>query len=269
MALLGAVPVPKQLNQVTMSRALSDYQPATDCLAGKNIMITGATGGLGSALAKRAAKLGATVVLAGRNLPALEQLYDEIEADKGAQPAIFPVDQQNATQQNYAELATTIEKELGQLHALVHCAVQLGMPTQIEHYPVEMWASVMSVNVNSAFLLSRALLPLLNNTGNASIVFTTDDRSSAFWGAYGVSKAALTTLASILADEIEGKTDQNNVPKVCVNTVNPGPMRTRLRAMSFAGELPAESPEPATKTDALIYLIAREDPALHGKLIAL
>lgn len=254
-------------NRSTLPSQMRGFEPEPACLDGKKIMITGANGGLGSALARRAAELGATVILAGRNVAALESLYDEIEAGGNAQPAIFPVNQQTATQQHYAELAATMEKEFGELHGLAHCAAQLGMPTQIEHYPAEMWTSVMAVNVHSAFLLSRALLPLMSQTENASLVFTTDDRHSAFWGAYGASKAALSTFAAILADEIEGKKDDSGHPKVSVNCINPGRMRTRLRANSFAGELPSESPEPGEKTALLIYLLARIEPAQHGEHI--
>jgi len=252
-----------------MTQLLEEFEPQPQCLEGRKILITGATGGLGNALAKRAAQLRATVVLAGRDLPALEALYDEIESLHGIQPAIFPVNHETATQQNYAELASALKEEFGELHALVHCATQLGMPTPIEHYPEKMWNHVMQVNVNSAFLFTRALLPLMSATENASVVFTTDQHTSAFWGAYGVSKAALNAFTHILADEIAAKVDADGFTRVSVNAINPGPMRTRLRAKSFAGELPEESPLPATKVDAFIYLISRQDPDLHGEILSL
>jgi len=252
-----------------MTDSINKFKPPANCLDEKKVLITGATGGLGSALAKRAAQLRATVILAGRNLPVLEALYDEIELIHGIQPALFPVSQETATQQDYAELATTLKNEFGELHALVHCAAQLGMPTPIEHYPEKMWNDVMQVNVNSAFLVTRALLPLMQSTGNASIVLTTDHRQTAFWGAYGASKAALDAFTLILADEISGKVGPSGHPSVSVNAVNPGAMRTRLRAKSFAGELPKESPLPETKVDALIHLISRQDPSLHGEILSL
>lgn len=233
------------------------------------ILITGVTGGLGRALAKHCARLGATLVLAGRSVEALEEVYDELEADGAPTPAIVPVDQEGATQPDYTMLANTISDTFGQLHGLVHCAAQTGMSTQIEHYPVATWSAVMTVNLHSAFLWTRALLPLLDATGNSSVVFTLDNRNTAFWGAYGVSKAGLTTLSSILADEIEGKVDNNGNPRVAVNAIDPGAMRTRLRQRSFAGELPSESPLPETKTDPFVYLLARQDPTLHGSEIVL
>ena len=252
-----------------MTTTLPDFTPDHDCLKDKIIMITGSTGGLGSALAKAGASVGATVILSGRNLKSLETLYDEIEAAGNPTPAIFPVDQEGASVTDYQQFATTVKNEFGKLHGLVHCAAQLGMPTQIEHYPADTWSKVMAVNVDSAFLITRSLLPLMDSTENASVLFLTDNHNTAFWGAYGASKAALTCFGNILADEVEGKLDESGYPRISVNTVNPGRMRTRLRASSFAGELPSESPPPSSKTAALIYLLSRQNPALHGELIAL
>ena len=233
------------------------------------ILITGATGGLGRALAKHCGRLGATVVLTGRNVEALESIYDELEAAGAPTPAILPVDQEGATQPDYAMLATTLSDTFGKLHGLVHCAAQTGMSTQIEHYPVATWSTVMTVNLHSAFLWTRALLPLMDATSDSSVTFTVDNRNTAFWGAYGVSKAGLMSLSSILADEIEGKVNSDGYPRVAVNTVDPGAMRTKLRQRSFAGELPSESPLPETKTDAFVYLLARRDPKLHAQQIIL
>jgi len=235
-----------------------------NCLQSRTVLITGATGGLGSALAKSAGAFGATVILAGRDVPALEQLYDDLEANGAPQPAIYPINHQGATQNDYQAMATKLAEEFGELHGFVHCAADSGSPTPLREYPAETWSQVMNVNVTSAFLLTRALLPLMDQTGNASIIFVSDPKKSAFWGAYGVSKAAQDNLAVILADEIEGMVDDRGHPRVCVNTVYPGPMRTRLRAKSFVGELPEESPLPTSRTDAFLHLLARTEPARHG-----
>ncbi len=246
-----------------------DFNSEQVSLEDKIVLITGATGGLGRALAKHCGRLGATVVLSGRNVAALEAVYDELEADGAPTPALLPVDQEGATQPDYAMLATTLSDTFGKLHALVHCAAQTGMSTQIEHYPVATWSSVMTVNLHSAFLWTRALLPLLDATGNSSVTFTLDNRNTAFWGAYGVSKAGLLSLSQILADEIEGKVDAQGFPRVAINSIDPGAMRTKLRQRSFAGELPSESPLPETKTDAFIYVVSRQDAALHGRNLIL
>ena len=245
----------------------NDYHPSPGSLTGKNILITGATGGLGTALSKAIGGLGGTVILAGRTLKSLEKLYDVLEQEGAPEPAIFPVNLETATQSDYFQLAQTITDELGHLDGLVHCAAELGTPTPIEHYPVATWSSVMQVNVNSAFLLSRCLLPLLNRQNRASIVFTTDQQRSAYWGAYGVSKSALDTLAMILADEIEGMKNDQDETRVAVNLVNPGRMRTKLRQKSFAGELPTETPTPDTRLGPYLYLLTRDDPSVHGQIL--
>ncbi|MBX2825413.1 MAG: SDR family NAD(P)-dependent oxidoreductase [Gammaproteobacteria bacterium] len=247
-----------------MANTLPTTAPAADCLQNKTILITGATGGLGSALARECAQLGATVILAGRDVPALESLYDELESAGAAQPAIFPINHQGATQHDYQTMATMLADEFGALHGLIHCAADPGLPTPLREYPVDIWTQVMTINFTSSFLLTRALLPLLDKTGDASIVLVTDPQQTAFWGAYGVSKSAVESMAKILADEIEGMKDSKGNPRVCVNTIYPGPMRTKLRAKSFAGELPSESPLPETKTAAIVHLLARTDPARHG-----
>lgn len=244
-----------------------DYTPAPGSFTGKNILVTGATGGLGTALCKAIGELGGTVILAGRTIKSLEKLYDVLEQAGAAEPAIFPVNLETATQADYYQLAQTINDELGHLDGLVHCAAELGTPTPIEHYPVATWSSVMQVNVTSAFLLTRSLLPLLNRQSSASIIFSTDQQHSAYWGAYGVSKSALNTLAAILADEIEGLKNDAGQPRVAVNMVNPGRMRTKLRQKSFAGELPTETPTPDTRLGPYLYLLTREDPTLHGQTL--
>jgi len=248
---------------------IAAFSPDKNCLNDRCIMISGATGGLGSALALAVANCGGTVVLAGRNIKSLEKLYDKLEAAGAAEPAIFPVNLESATQTDYYELTQTLDREFGRLDGLVHCAAELGTPTPMEHYPSATWNSVMQVNVNSAFLMTRSLLPLIKKSELGSIVFTTDHRQTAFWGAYGTSKAALDTMASILADELEGLKNGNGHPRVSVNRVNPGKMRTKLRQKSFAGELPSESPEPSTKVATFLHLLTRTDPALHGELIKL
>lgn len=245
----------------------TNYSPAPGSLAGKNILVTGATGGLGTELCKAIAKLDGTVILAGRTIKSLEKLYDVLEQEGAPEPAIFPVNLETATQTDYFQLAQTITDELGHLDGLVHCAAELGTPTPIEHYPVATWSSVMQVNVTSAFLLTRCLLPLLNQRALASIIFTTDEQRSAYWGAYGVSKSALDTLATILADELEGLKNEEDQTRVAVNLINPGRMRTRLRQKSFAGELPTESPTPDTRVGPYLYLLTREDPSVHGQTI--
>jgi len=162
-----------------------------------------------------------------------------------------------------------IDSEYGRLDGLAYCAADLGRMTPLEVYPPELWQKTMRVNCDAAFLMSTAALPLMKATANASIVLTIDDRKSAFWGAYACSKSALTTMASVFADETEGFRDDNDRPLVAVNAVHPGRMRTRLRATAYSGELPNQSPTPESRVDDYLKVLLREDPKMSGQVIYL
>jgi len=174
-----------------------------------------------------------------------------------------------ASMPDYRDLMKLIDSEYGRLDGLAYCAADLGRMTPLEVYPPELWQKTMRVNCDAAFLMSTAALPLMKATANASIVLTIDDRKSAFWGAYACSKSALTTMASVFADETEGFRDDNDRPLVAVNAVHPGRMRTRLRATAYSGELPNQSPTPESRVDDYLKVLLREDPKMSGQVIYL
>ncbi|CAG0882016.1 unnamed protein product [Cyprideis torosa] len=254
----------KSIMNITSATQLREYNAPDAVLKGRVILITGAYGGLGRELVLNCARLGATVILLGRSLPHLEQLYDEIEQLGYPQAGIVPLDLEGAALKDYEDLAATIEKEFGQLNGLIHCAAALGSPTPLQAYDMMEWAKVMYCNLHGPIMLTQTLMPLMDKSPNASIIFTNDDRNTAYWGAYGASKAALKASAEILADETENLTNDNDEPRITVNLVNPGLMRTRLRAKAFPGELPSEVPAPSTKVNPYLYLIARPDPREAG-----
>src|SRR5690606_35708452 len=204
-----------------------NYSPRDGLLQDRVILITGTTRGIGRALALGAARLGATVLLHGRNRRALEQLHDEVAAI-GPEPAIAQLDFERAQGPEYQHLIEQIESRYGRLDGLVHNASILGDRSPIEHYDIGTWQRVIHVNVNTTFILTRCMLPLLKQSPNASLIFTTSgvgNRGRAFWGAYSVSKFAIEGLSQILADELERTS-------VRVNTLNPGATRTRMRAQA-------------------------------------
>lgn len=231
--------------------------------------MTGVTGGLGSGLARELTKQGHNVILSGRNLPKLEALYDLLEAEGTAEPSLYPIDLAGAMAEDYAELANVLKREYGRLDGIAHCAAELGITTPIDVYPADIWQRVMKVNCNSAFMMTSACMSLLKETGNASITFTVDPKNTAFWGAYGCSKAALLNLAQVLADETEGLRDDTDVPRVAVNAIYPGPMRTRLRSIAYSGERPEQSPAAETRVPGYISVLLREDKKLTGQLVNL
>ena len=213
------------------------------------VLITGAGDGIGKAVALAAADRGATVILLGRTVHKLEQVYDDIRDNGGAEPAIYPMNLEGAAPADYDELNSNIDKEFGRLDGLINNAGWLGASTPIELYDTELWYRVMQVNLNATFLLTRACIPLLRKSSSARVVFTTDDKSSAYWGAYGVAKAGQLALMRILADELESR----NIP---VNAVNPGPVRTRFRTQAYPAEDMRKLARPEDVTAAFIYLLS-------------
>jgi NAD(P)-dependent dehydrogenase (short-subunit alcohol dehydrogenase family) len=241
---------------------LRSYAAPAGLLADRVILITGAGGGLGSALARTCAGLGANVLLCGRNVRRLESVYDSIVAAGGPRPSIAPLDLERADASHYAALADAVRNEFGRLDGLVHAAALLGERAPIEHYDVVTWLKVMHVNVNAAFIVTQALLPMLRLSQDASIVFTTSGvsvRGRAYWGAYAASKFALEGLMQVLADETDTATS------IRVNSVNPGGIRTSMRAKAFPGEVPDTLPTPERVLGPFLYLLGPDGRGTTGR----
>ena len=202
----------------------SDYSSASTSLAGRSILITGAGGGLGGELARRSAQLGATVVLAGRTVAKLEQVYDAIAECACPQPAIYPIDFSGATSEDYDTLAETLRSELGGVDAIVHCAAATGPMTPLSQYPVKDWLQTLHVNLTAPMLLTRSCLKVARAETKVSVVFTHDDKARAYWGAYGVAKSGLLGLVKMFAEEFEHKTLDNGERQFSINAVLPGPI---------------------------------------------
>jgi len=122
-------------------------------------------------------------------------------------------------------------------------------------------------------MLTKSLLPVMRKSANASIVFTTDDKTKAYWGAYGISKASILPAMQIIADELssEGAKENlidNQLPVIC-NAINPGPMRTGLRSTAYPGEDPVSVPAPDEKVPAYLYLLSDMAREMNGQYIAL
>lgn len=238
------------------------YRPVPDLLQDRVILITGAGSGIGREAALSFAAHGATVVLLGRTVGRLEQVYDAIEAAGHPQAAIYPLNLEGATPADYAEMAARLREAFGRLDGLLHNAAAFpGLAPLIHHAP-EVWQRVLQVNLTGPFYLTQACLPLLMESADASVLFTSADvgrRAKAYWGAYGVSKHALEGLSRTWAEELEA-----NAP-VRVNTLDPGPVRTRLRALAYPGRDPLDSPEPERIMDAYLYLIGPDSKGTSGQ----
>ena len=236
------------------------YRRAPADFEGRVIMVTGATAGIGRAVARELVCSGATVILHGRNEKALEALYQELKA-LGPEPSVAQIDLERAQGPQYQQLTDEIESRYGRLDGLLHNAAMLGDRSPIEHYDIGLWQRVLLVDLTAPFILTRCLLPLLRSSKDASLVFTSSSvgrRGRAYWGAYSVAKAGVENLAEILADELE------NTP-IRVNIINPGATRTKMRTRAYPAENPASLQTPESVVSPYLYLLGGASRAVRGQ----
>ncbi|PXF31326.1 3-oxoacyl-ACP reductase [Pokkaliibacter plantistimulans] len=239
-----------------------DYSAPKDLLKGRVIVVTGAGDGIGRSAALSFAAHGATVVLMGRTTSKLEKVYDDIEQAGHPQPAIIPIHFEGATPHDYEMIAGKLEEEFGRLDGVLFNASILGLRTPISQYDTDIWAQVIQVNLNSQFYMTRALLPLLEKSTDASIVYTSSSvgrKGRAYWGAYAVSKFATEGLMQTLADELE------NTSSIRVNSINPGATRTSMRAYAYPAENPAEVRTPEEIMPTYLYLMGADSKGTTGQ----
>ncbi len=252
------------MTEPTQVPRAADYRPDGQTLAGKIILVTGAGDGIGAEAAKTYARYGATVVLLGRTTAKLEAVYDEICAAEHPEPAIYPLNLGGAVMKDYDDLAATLEREFGKLDGLLHNASVLGERKSIAQTKVDNWQQVMDINLNAAFMLTKACLPLMQQAERASLVFTSSGvgrKGRAYWGAYAVSKFATEGLMQVLADEMEG------VSEVRVNSLNPGATNTAMRRTAYPGEAPDNNPLPAEIMPLYVYLMSDDSAGVNGQAL--
>lgn len=233
-------------------------------LEDRTILVTGAGDGIGRAAAKAFADRGATIILLGRTVAKLEQVYDDITQQGGPEPVIFPLCMETAVEADYQHMADAIEDQFGRLDGLLHNAGLLGQRTSIGNYQQAIWQQVMQVNVTGAFLLTKATLPSLKASPDASILFTSSGvgrHGRAFWGAYAVSKFAIEGLSQVLSNELE------DVSNIRVNCINPGATRTAMRAVAYPAENPTTLKSPQQIMPAYLYLMGPDSKGTNGQSV--
>ncbi|MDJ0656719.1 MAG: SDR family NAD(P)-dependent oxidoreductase [Xanthomonadales bacterium] len=248
---------------LTPGQIQHNFSPAVDHLAGRIVLITGAAGGIGAPLVRACARHGATVIMADRQVPAMEALYDELTAAELPEPVIYPVDLVGASPADLETMADAIGEQFETLDAVVHLAAEFRGLTQLEQLQPDRWQQELQGNLTAAHWVNQAVLALLKTSDQPRIVFTLDDEhrvSKAYWGAYGVSKLALHALASITASELESY-------GIKVNAVQPPPTDTPLRRKAYMAEDPSRLTAPEDLAPAYLYLLGAHDRLITGEVL--
>lgn len=238
-----------------------DFRPAADTLAGRVVLISGAAGGVGSAVARHCAAAGAELILLDKALKKLEALADELAGTGAPEPILHGMNLEGTGPAEYLELATAIDQQFGRLDGLVHCAAMLGELSPLSQYDLELWARTLHVNLNAPFLLNQVCLPLLDRSEDSRIIHTSDRsgrQGQAYWGAFGVSYAGVECMMQTLAAELSGK------GRIRVSSLDPGPVDSPMRQQAYPAEQAARLGSLNDAARAYVYLLSAAGRAHHG-----
>lgn len=234
---------------------------AESSLKGRVVLVTGAHGGLGSVASVACARAGATVVLLGRRVPKLNRVYDAAAA-AGPEPLLYPFDLEGASADDHAEMAQRIESELGRLDGVLHCAADFRGLTPLQHTDPAAFARAIHVNLTARVWLSQACLPLLARAEDAALVFALDDPDRVggpYWGGYGLAQQGVAALVGMLHAELGNS-------RIRVSGLQPGPMRTPLRARAFVEEGDRAARDPVAYAEACVTLLSPAGVAHRGRI---
>ena len=230
----------------------------------KIILITGAGDGMGKAAAIEYASQGASVILLGRDIKNLEKTHEIIISKNAPSPMISLMDLSKADGNDYQELADNLINKYGRLDGLLLNAAILGDRSPISQYDVSTWVNTIHVNLTSQFILTKSLLPSLEKSKSASVIFTTSGVGKigkAFWGAYSVSKFGVEGLCQILADEYQ------NDKTIRFNCINPGAIQTKMRKSAYPLEDPKKLLTPEDILDKYVWLMSDSSKEVDGQSI--
>lgn len=239
---------------------------AQDSLKDRVVLIAGAAGGLGSAAAVACAAAGASVILLGRKVRALNKVYESVKA-AGPDPMLYPMDLEGAVPDDFDQLAQAIDGEFGRLDGLLHCAAEFRALTPLAHTDPADFARAIHVDLTARWWLTQACLPLLakSDAGAAVFVLDTPERrgkpgaAGAFWGGYGLAQSAQAALVPMLQAELGASGPR-------ISGLRPGPMRTGLRAAAYQLNVDPEARSAADYAPACVELLAATGAAWRGKI---
>ena len=225
-------------------------------LQGKVALVTGASQGLGRALALAYAKEGASLVVNSRSEEGIRPVAGEVE---GLGAEVLAVAADVSRGEDARRLVDEAVGRFGGIDVLVNNAGLLGPRVVIEEYPEEEWRRVINANLTGPYLVSKAAIPHLRNGASIiNVVSGVSVEGRAEWGAYSVSKFGVEGLSQILAAELEGR-------GVRSNAVDPGGMRTEMRAAAYPQEDPQTRITPEENTAVFVYLASDESKGVTGR----
>ena len=222
----------------------------------KSILITGSSDGIGKSLAIEFSKLGANIILLGRNSEKLDAVYDLLDHSHVSQKhLILEADLALLSNEAAQEIFIAISQEFEVLDGIIHNAAVLGTMSSLEDYDLSTWDEVMKVNLRAPFILTKTLKVMLENASLPRLIFTSSgvaNKGRSFWGAYSVSKFGIKGLAEIFKDELEATT------KIKVFNFDPGKTRTNMRAAAYPAENPNTLKSPTELIDCYLWFFQEE-----------
>ena len=240
------------------------YNAPKNLLKDKVILVTGGGSGIGRQAGLTFAAFGAEVILLGKNSSNLNETYSLFEKNNLKKPILQAIDFETAEEEDFKKISEAVLKEFGKLDGLLNNASILGTKTSIQNYDIKEWRRVSKINFESSLLLTRSLLPILLIPDNSSIAFTSSGvgrKGKAYWGAYAISKFATEGLVQILSEELE------KTSGIRVNAINPGAVRTKMRAQAYPAEDPKTLKNPKEIMNAYLFLMGIDSLGITGKSI--
>jgi len=243
---------------------IENYAPNEDLLRDRVILVTGAGQGLGRAAALTYANHGATIILHGRKVKKLEAVYDEIEALGKTQAVIYPLDFEKADDKDFVILAQAIAEQLGRLDGILHNAALLTSLSPLEYQSVAQFRSLLQVNLIAPFAITKACLPLLKASADASVIMTSSSHGlnpAAYWGGFAVAGAGVQALMKIQAAEWE------ILPNLRMNSIVPGIVNSPQRIITHPGEIKQTMRRPEDLMATYLYLMGPDSKNIRGQTV--
>ena len=233
-------------------------------LKNKNILVTGASKGIGKCVTENLSMLGANIIMLSRNEIELDKIYDSVKEKYKTKPFIINCDLEDLDENRAQEVADIIFENYKNLDAVIFNAAVLEKMSDIVSYDLKTWNKVIKINLTSSFILSKYLISLMESSSNPRIIFTSSGAgklSQAFWGAYAISKAGINSLASILSDELE------SVSNIKVFNFDPKATKTNMRGLAYPAEDPSLIKDPSDLIDYYLWMLSDESASTKKRFI--